>query len=94
MSKALTATQHKPSLTEKDMLTGGRLHCCFSRVVAMSSTLALRLCSASPANFLSFQTSAPRLGSYLALPAFGCGERGGRWVADWQGVHSNQQQTI
>lgn len=76
MSNASITTKHKPSLTEKDMLTGGRLHCCFSRVVAMSSTLALRLCSASPANFLSFQTSAPRLGSYLALPAFGCGERG------------------
>lgn len=35
------------------------------------------VCSASPANFFSFQTRAWRLGSYLALPARGGWGRGG-----------------
>lgn len=57
--------------TWKLMLSGGRLQGLRSRVVAMSSTDAVSVCSASPANFLSFHTRAWRLGSYLALPAGG-----------------------
>lgn len=47
---------------------GGRAHCRFSFVVAMSSTDATRLASLSPENFLNFQTSACFLASYLAFP--------------------------
>ncbi len=47
---------------------GGFAQLRFSLVVAIRSTLAMRLASLSPGNFLNFQTSACRLASYLALP--------------------------
>ena len=63
--------------TWNDSESGGRLQGRFSRVVAISSTLAASVCSCSPANFLIFQTRALRWGSYLALPARGAGGQGG-----------------
>ena len=54
---------------------GGRDHAFFSRVVAMRSTLAIRLCSAVPVKRLIFQTSACFFASYLALPAWHSGHR-------------------
>ena len=67
---------HNP--TWKLRLMGGLPHGFFSRVVAISSTVALSVCSVSPTKRLSFQTSAWRLGSYLALPAVWMKGRGVR----------------
>ena len=66
--------------------SGGRPQGLRSRVVAMSSTAAASVCSVSPVNFLSFQTRAFFLGSYLALPG-GCGVGGKRREAEglWVG---------
>ena len=55
--------------TWKDMAMGGRDQAFFSRVVAISSTLAISACSAAPVNRLIFHTSACFLLSYFALPA-------------------------
>mgnify|MGYP006973208337 CR=1 FL=1 len=51
------------------MLMGGRPQGFLSRVVAISSTPALSVCSAPPVTRLIFHPSACRLASYLALPA-------------------------
>lgn len=55
--------------TWKFMEMGGRLHAFLSRVVAISSTLAISECSVAPLKRLIFHTSACFFESYLAFPA-------------------------
>ena len=52
----------------KSIVTGGRTHAFFSRIVGTRSTTAFKLASVEPGNAAIRQTSARSPGSYLARP--------------------------
>lgn len=58
--------------TWNDRLAGGRAHGLASRVVDTRRTAPASAASAPPARRAIFQTRAPFLGSYLALPWLAC----------------------